>query len=105
MGQQINVNIRIDSDIKKEADVLFRGFGLNFSSAINAFVRQSLKERAIPFAIRDVPLQSEALLAEGKAVMKSIQEDSVKNGTDDMSLDEINGIISKTRTERRKAKA
>jgi antitoxin component of RelBE/YafQ-DinJ toxin-antitoxin module len=34
MGQQINVNIRIDSDIKKEADILFRGFGLNFSAGI-----------------------------------------------------------------------
>jgi len=102
MGQQINVNIRIDSDIKKEANILFRGFGLNFSTAINAFVRQSLKEKAIPFIIRDVPTQHEALLAEGKEIMTSIQSDSVKNGTDEITLDEINSIIKKAelRTEK-----
>ena len=103
MGQQINVNIRMDSDIKKEADILFRGFGLNFSTAINAFVRQSLKEKAIPFIIRDVPSHHETLLAEGKAIVKSIQSDSVNNDTDEISLDEINDIISKSRAERRKA--
>jgi len=105
MGQQINVNVRIDSDIKKEADILFRDFGLNFSSAINAFVRQALRERAIPFVIREVSTPRSVLLAEGKAVVNSIQGDSVNNGTDEMPLDEINKIIEKSRAERRKAEA
>ena len=38
-------------------------------------------------------------------VIKSIQEDSVRNGTDKMTLDEIDAIIAESRRERRAKKA
>ena len=50
-----------------------------------------------------MPAHHETLLAEGKAIVKSNQNDSVKNDTDEISLDEINDIISKSRAERREA--
>ena len=52
MSQQINVNIRMDKDIKKSADKLFNELGFNMTTAINAFVRQALRDRAIPFTIK-----------------------------------------------------
>ena len=52
MGQQINVNIRMDSDVKENADALFNELGFSLTTAINAFVKQSLRERAIPFQIK-----------------------------------------------------
>ena len=52
MSKQINVNIRMDSEIKEQADSLFSELGFNLTTAINAFVRQALRERAIPFYIR-----------------------------------------------------
>ncbi|MGL4208177.1 MAG: type II toxin-antitoxin system RelB/DinJ family antitoxin [Candidatus Adiutrix sp.] len=52
MGQQINVNIRMDSEVKENADALFNELGFNLTTAINAFVKQALRERAIPFHIR-----------------------------------------------------
>jgi len=52
MGQQINVNIRMDRDLKERADVLFSMMGLNMTTAINTFVRQCLRERSIPFQIK-----------------------------------------------------
>lgn len=45
------VSIRIDEDVKKEADKLFNDIGLNISSAVNIFLRQAIRERAIPFKI------------------------------------------------------
>ena len=51
MSKQINVNIRMDSEIKEQADRLFSELGFNLTTAINAFVRQALRERAIPFYI------------------------------------------------------
>ena len=51
MSKQINVNIRIDSEIKEQADRLFNELGFNLTTAINAFIRQALRERAIPFYI------------------------------------------------------
>ena len=99
MGQQINVNIRIDSDIKKQADQLFNDFGLNFTTAINAFIRQALRERAIPFQIRVVmPEQNRSvILASGKEIMRELQDESVKNGLDKMTLDDINALIAEVR--------
>ena len=49
MSQQINVNIRMDKDIKEQADALFNELGFNLTTAVNSFVRQALREKAIPF--------------------------------------------------------
>jgi len=105
MGQQINVNIRIDSDIKKQADLLFNDFGLNFTTAINAFIRQALRERAIPFQIKAVEPEHNnraAILARGKEIMRELQEESVKKGLDIMTLDEINAVIAEVRQEKQR---
>ena len=53
---KVSTNISIDADIKAKAQELFADFGLDLSTAINLFLRQSLRENAIPFAIyREVP--------------------------------------------------
>ncbi len=46
-----NINIRVDTKLKKDAEDLFKRLGLNMSSAINVFLTQSVKEQAIPFEI------------------------------------------------------
>ena len=45
------INIRIDDKIKREAEGLFDSLGLTMSSAIMVFIRKSLDERGIPFAV------------------------------------------------------
>jgi DNA-damage-inducible protein J len=42
----------MDSELKEQAEILFSELGFTLSTAINAFVRQALRERAIPFYIR-----------------------------------------------------
>ena len=44
-----NVTIRVDKDVKKQAEVLFNDLGLTLSSAINMFLHQAIAEQAIPF--------------------------------------------------------
>ena len=51
-----STNISIDTEIKAKAQELFADFGLDLSTAINMFLRQSVRENAIPFNItREVP--------------------------------------------------
>ena len=45
------VNIRIDDSLKEQADRLFEKLGMNMSTAINVFIRQTVRQRRIPFAI------------------------------------------------------
>ena len=49
---QTNLTIRIDEDIKRDAELLFNRIGLNMSAAINVFFRQSIREQAIPFELK-----------------------------------------------------
>jgi addiction module RelB/DinJ family antitoxin len=50
-----NINIRVDSDIKAQSQSLFENLGLDMTTAINIFLRQALKKRAIPFEISERP--------------------------------------------------
>ena len=64
-----STNITIDTDIKAKAQELFADFGLDLSTAINMFLRQSIRENAIPFNIsREVPN------ADTVAAMKEVDE-------------------------------
>ena len=47
-----NLNVRIDEDLKKQAEQLFADLGLNMSSAITVFLRSSVDYNGIPFEIR-----------------------------------------------------
>ena len=51
-GSTTNISIRMDSDLKAQADSFFGELGMNLSTAFNIFVRQSLREGGIPFEIR-----------------------------------------------------
>ena len=46
-----NMNIRMDSDVKAQAQALFAQFGLDMTTAINMFLRQAIRERGIPFEL------------------------------------------------------
>ena len=52
MAETTNVSIRMDPELKKQADALFNALGMNLSTAFNIFVRQSLREGGIPFEIK-----------------------------------------------------
>jgi len=51
MAETTNLNIRIDKELKEQAEVFFNELGLNMSSAFNIFVRQSLRQGKIPFEL------------------------------------------------------
>ena len=48
-AEATTIHIRVDKDVKNEADKLFRNMGISISSAVNMFFRQALAEQAIPF--------------------------------------------------------
>ena len=51
-----NLNIRIDADLKKQAEQIFNELGLNMSTALTIFLRQAVRSNGIPFDLRiDVP--------------------------------------------------
>lgn len=51
-----NVTIRMDEELKKQAEELFSDLGLSMTAALIAFTKQSVREQRIPFVLsRNVP--------------------------------------------------
>lgn len=48
----INVTIRMDEQLKAQAEELFSDLGLSLSSAITMFAKQAVREQRIPFEIK-----------------------------------------------------
>ena len=54
--KNVNVTLRVDEDLKKQAETLFSELGLNLTTAFNIFLRQSVREQRIPFQVsKNVP--------------------------------------------------
>lgn len=47
-----SIQIRVDEELKKEAEVVFGRMGLDLSSAIRAFLKRAVLEGDFPFDIR-----------------------------------------------------
>lgn len=75
-----NLNIRTDREVKLEAEKIFEELGLSMTTAINIFLRQTIRENGMPFALKlDVPnAATAAAIAEGR---KLAQDRSAKGYT------------------------
>lgn len=80
-GATTNISIRMDSDLKAQADALFTELGMNLSTAFNIFVRQSLREGRIPFDISLNQPNSETIAAMLEAE-RIVKDPSVKGHND-----------------------
>lgn len=50
------LNVRVDESVKKEASVLFNDLGLDLSTAVNIFLRQSIMRGGLPFdVVKETP--------------------------------------------------
>ena len=79
-------NIRIDKEIREQADTLYKSMGLSLSSAINLFLTQSVIQGKLPIAevvampqyadvlLRDAA-ETDAAIANGTAATYSTPEE------------------------------
>lgn len=70
----INVTIRMDEDLKKQADTLFNDLGFSLSTALNIFVRQAVREQSIPFVISKNQPNAEHITCESSVQHHSDEE-------------------------------
>ena len=74
--------IRIDTDIKRQASALFSRLGLDMSSAVNLFLHQCVLRGGLPFAVELPPYNQEVIDAMAEA--KKISQDPDVRGYDSM---------------------
>ena len=89
MDNTTNLNVRVDSTLKKESDMLFKDLGLNMSTAINMFLTQCVKTSSIPFSISE-PKPSKQLkraLKEAERIAKHPERYKSYDNIDDLFKD------------------
>mgnify|MGYP000198284441 CR=1 FL=1 len=66
-----NLNIRTDKMVKEQAEQIFCELGLTMTTAINMFLRTTIREHGIPFSLKiDVPNETTAAaIEEGKKLI------------------------------------
>ena len=71
LSESTSMSFRLDKNLKKEADALFKKLGLNTSVALNMFLTQSVREQSIPFTVTTEVPNSKLLeaLEEGRKIM------------------------------------
>ncbi|KLU59357.1 RelB antitoxin [Peptococcaceae bacterium CEB3] len=55
MAKSSNLYVRIEPDVKEQAEKVFDSLGISMSSAIGLFLKQVVINRAIPFELRLAP--------------------------------------------------
>jgi len=103
MAETTNLSIRIDRELKDEADQVFNSLGMNLTTAITVFVRQAVRQKKIPFEITLFP-ENEGKgvsMRDAMAASERIWQNSVQNGTDRMTPEEIDAEIAAARAEKK----
>ena len=63
-----NFTVRLDTQVKADAEKLFNDLGMTLSGAFNIFLHQALLVQGLPFAVRKEPLNRKTLAAMREAV-------------------------------------
>lgn len=86
MENQVNVGtVMIDNELASEAEELYKDLGMTLATAINVFLRQSLRVGGLPFELRQERPNKETIAAMLEAE-RIAHDPSVKGYTD---LDEL----------------
>ncbi len=91
MANSTNFSVRMDSDIKKQCEALYGELGMSLTTAINVFLRQSLRVGGFPFDVRLDQPNKETIAAMLEAE-RIAHDSSVKGYTD---LDEMFAELKK----------
>ena len=74
------INIRVNDEIKKEAETIFKSLGLNMSVTIHLFLKKCINENGMPFDLK-IPNKEtiEAMEETNKILNGDIERKSYKN--------------------------
>lgn len=60
---KVSTNIKLDPILKKKAQELLKDLGMDLTTAVTIFLRQTVREQAIPFEIKRDVFNAETILA------------------------------------------
>ena len=74
MAQTVNVNFKLDEDVKKSMEQACNELGISMSAAFSIFARKVGREKRIPFDVSVDPFYSESNIRHLEKIMRDIKE-------------------------------
>lgn len=78
MSQAVNVNFRLDEDVKKSMEQACSELGLSMSAAFTIFAKKVGREKRIPFEVSVDPFYSEKNMQRLERIAESIMNGSAR---------------------------
>ncbi len=78
MSQTVNINFRMDSELKTEMEKVCSEMGLSMTTAFTIFAKKVTKERCIPFEITADPFYSKSNIDYLEKVVSNIKAGTAK---------------------------
>ena len=92
------VQMRMDTQLRDDANSLFDSLGLDMSTAVKIFLKKCLAEGGIPFEVKND--RSRYSSPVGLRAFMELRGQAESDGLTGMSLDEINAEIAAARAEK-----
>lgn len=73
MAQAVNVNFKLDADIKKSMEQVCSELGLSMSAAFTIFAKKVGREKRIPFDVSIDPFYSDSNVRYLESIMRDIK--------------------------------
>lgn len=90
MATTTNLNIRTDKDIKEAAEHIFNELGISMTTAVNIFLRQTIRNNGIPFELKlNTPNETTRLALAEYEEIKQHPEKYKRYDTFQDALDEV----------------
>jgi DNA-damage-inducible protein J len=79
-AQDVRVTVRVNRELKEDAEELFNYLGLNMSNAVNIFLRKAVDQKGIPFSVNTDNQEFAGLSAEEvtRTFNKAVKQDIAK---------------------------
>jgi len=83
LNEKTRTNVYLDTNMKKQAQEIFKKYGMGLSDAFNIFLSQSVMEKGIPFQIK-IP---------NEETVKVIKEAREEKNMTKVSLNELKEVL------------
>lgn len=93
MSDTINMTVRVNRETKSEVESILKEIGLSTNVAINMFLRQIVRERAVPLTMAIDPMFTTHPVADDITEAQNLRKAGAVGVSSDMLIAEMDDII------------
>lgn len=95
MSKNVTMNIRVDESTRLEAERIFEQLGLTMSGAINMFLKQVVREKAVPLSMELDPMFTSWTVKEDMEEARKMRADNIAGVDADDLAAQMDAIIAR----------